>query len=147
MNTSTRPATLSDLDWLEPFYENLMRPYYEVSMKWDRTVFRKHFDPHEVEIITFEDQDIGMLKVQHHTDHIYLGDIQISQEFQNMGIGSSLIANVLAEADEQSIPVRLRVLKSNPARNLYTRMGFIELEDAGHATFMIRHSSNPISTP
>jgi hypothetical protein len=45
METSQRVATLADIEWLEAFYESIMRSYYvEFNCEWDNDKFRKHFD-------------------------------------------------------------------------------------------------------
>ena len=60
--------------------------------------------------------DIGMLKVEVRTDYIYLGDLQIHPAYQGQGIGTHLINSILHTATLAKQPVRLRVLKGNPAK-------------------------------
>ncbi|MCC9648213.1 GNAT family N-acetyltransferase [Rubrivivax sp. JA1029] len=50
--------------------------------------------------------------------------MQLLPAYRRAGIGSRLIAEVLAEARDQGARVSLSVLKSNPARSLYERLGF-----------------------
>jgi GNAT superfamily N-acetyltransferase len=45
--------------------------------------------------------------------------------FQNLGIGRWLIDRVVSRARSAGLPVRLRVFRVNPARQLYERMGFV----------------------
>ena len=57
--------------------------------------------------------------------------IQILPQFQGKGIASRLIDQLVSTAHESSIDVVLSVLKVNPARSLYERLGFIVVsEDA-----------------
>jgi GNAT superfamily N-acetyltransferase len=129
MKISQRAATWDDVEWLEPFYESVMRPYYvELNLSWDSTKFREYFDPHLTQIIQADGVDIGLLKVEERVDCIYLGDIQIQHEYRNSGIGTSLIELVIQSASITHKPVRLRVLRGNPAKNLYLRLGFREIE-------------------
>jgi GNAT superfamily N-acetyltransferase len=129
MKISQRAAIWEDIDWLEPFYESVMRPYYvELNLIWDRTKFREYFDPRLTEIIQADGVDIGLLKTEERLDCIYLGDIQIHQEYRNKGIGTSLIESVIRSASIANKPVRLRVLKGNPAKHLYLRLGFRAVE-------------------
>ncbi|WP_310481007.1 hypothetical protein [Chamaesiphon sp. VAR_48_metabat_403] len=52
MKISQRDALAADLEWLEPFYESIMRPYYvELNCEWDDTKFREYFDPDKTKII------------------------------------------------------------------------------------------------
>ena len=136
MNISQRAATFDDLEWLEPFYESIMRPYVELTHQWDSTKFREHFDPKIIEVIQADGIDIGMLKVEAREDYIYLGDIQIDRAYQNQGIGTKLIATVIRSASIANKPIRLRVLKGNPAKNLYLRFGFQEIQILDNADIL-----------
>ena len=139
MEISQRDALCIDIEWLEAFYELIMRPYYvELNIEWDGTKFREYFDPNLTKIIQAEGIDIGMLKVEERSDCIYLGDIQIASGYRNKGIGTDLIKTVIRSADLVNKPVRLRVLKGNPARNLYMRLGFRETHFLDNAWMMER---------
>jgi GNAT superfamily N-acetyltransferase len=129
MNISQRAATLEDIEWLEPFYESIMRPYYvELNLTWDDTKFREYFNPQSAKIIQADGIDIGLLQIQERADCIYLGDIQLDREYRNQGIGTSLIESVIRSAIAVNKPVRLRVLNGNPAKRLYLRLGFQVIE-------------------
>jgi GNAT superfamily N-acetyltransferase len=96
MKISQRDASWDDLEWLEPFYESIMRPHYiELKLAWDSTKFREYFDPRLTKIIQADGIEIGMLKVEERVDCMYLGDIQIQQAYRNKGIGTSLIESVI----------------------------------------------------
>ena len=83
MKISQRAASLEDIEWLEPFYESIMRPYYvELKLEWDSTKFREHFDLKRMKIIQADGIDIGMLKVEEREDCIYLGDIQTDSGYR-----------------------------------------------------------------
>jgi ribosomal protein S18 acetylase RimI-like enzyme len=47
-------------------------------------------------------------------------------EFQNRGIGTTIIQWAIDQAVATQKALRLQVFKINPARRLYERMGFIE---------------------
>ncbi len=121
---TTRPALDADLEWLDPFYEDLMKPYVELTHQWDQTKFRASFSSECTQIIQLGNQDIGMLKVEQRDKYVYLGDIQIKREFQCQGIGSQIINDLIQHAQSRALPIRLRVLKGNPAIKLYQRLGF-----------------------
>jgi len=44
--------------------------------------------------------------------------------------GAALISTIIAEADARNLLVRLRVLKINPARRPYERLGFVVTDEA-----------------
>jgi hypothetical protein len=57
--------------------------------------------------------------------------IIIDQRIQRKGIGSDFLADLLFRARREQRSVALRVLKVNPARTLYQRLGFVVVgEDA-----------------
>ncbi|NJN01027.1 MAG: GNAT family N-acetyltransferase [Leptolyngbyaceae cyanobacterium RM1_1_2] len=45
-----------------------------------------------------------------------------------MGIGTALLNNLILEALQSRIPVRLRVIVVNPAKSFYERLGFFVAE-------------------
>ena len=67
---------------------------------------------------------IGHLSVRRTDDEIFLAAIAIAPEQQNQGIASQLLQDLLSESDRSHLPVTLQVLKVNPARRLYERLGF-----------------------
>jgi ribosomal protein S18 acetylase RimI-like enzyme len=128
MEISQRTASLDDIEWLESFYESIMKPYVELTHEWDSTKFREYFNPKIITVIQVDGIDIGMLKVEEREDCFYLGDIQIDRGYQKQGIGTKLIEQVIRSANIAKKPVRLRVLKGNPAKDLYFRLGFKEIQ-------------------
>jgi ribosomal protein S18 acetylase RimI-like enzyme len=50
--------------------------------------------------------------------------LQIAPALQGRGIGERALRTVLRDADAATLPVTLKVLKGNPARRLYERLGF-----------------------
>ncbi|MGB3712970.1 MAG: GNAT family N-acetyltransferase [Candidatus Promineifilaceae bacterium] len=71
-------------------------------------------------------------------DELFLAGIYLSPEWQNQGLGAVIIGDVLASAKARGQRVSLQVLKVNPARRLYERLGFsIFAETDTH--FKMRH--------
>jgi ribosomal protein S18 acetylase RimI-like enzyme len=85
----------------------------------------------------FIDQSrVGAIAVERHDTHIQIEDLYILEEFQNQGIGTSIILDIIAEAHQSNKPVRLRVLSSSPAKLLYERLGFVVVQTAPERYFM-----------
>jgi GNAT superfamily N-acetyltransferase len=139
MKISQRAAVPEDIEWLEPFYESIMRPYYvELKWEWDDRKFCEFFDPNITKVIQADGIDIGMLRVEEREGCIYLGDIQIDSAYRGQGIGTQLIKTVIQSANIANKPVRLRVLKGNPAKELYLRLGFQEVETLDNCCILER---------
>ncbi len=69
--------------------------------------------------------DIGRLSVKEFSDHILFDAIHLLPDYQGRGIGTLLLQDVLMQAKGRQLPVRLILLRSNPAKQLYERLGFM----------------------
>jgi len=75
-------------------------------------------------VICVDGMRAGLLKA-HRTDTEWLVvQLQIAPVLQGRGIGEHALRTVLRAADAVALPVTLKVLKGNPARRLYERLGF-----------------------
>ena len=133
-----RQATDDDRAFLYELMVATMKPYVvETWAGWDETFqvrrFTEHFDPARCQIVVVDGRDIGMISIDRGDAEIFLANVQIAPDFQGMGLGSAIIGDLLAEAHRRRVPCRLQVLKVNPARRLYERLGFaIEGETDTH---------------
>lgn len=76
-------------------------------------------------VIEHAGERVGRLRVVRTFERHFIGGIQILPAQQNKGIGTAVIAQLLAEARERGLPLELNVHKHNPdAERLYTRLGF-----------------------
>lgn len=130
---SLRPATEDDFELQWELHRTTMRDYIEQTWGWDdeqQLKFqRERFVPEQMQVIQVDGEDAGLLLVQRRDDAIVLASIKIAPEHQSRGVGSQIIEEILAEAEERGLPVELRVLKVNPARGLYERLGFAVVEE------------------
>jgi ribosomal protein S18 acetylase RimI-like enzyme len=62
----------------------------------------------------------------------WIHTICIVPEHQNRGTGTEVVRSVIVEAETQNMPLYLSVLKVNPARRLYERLGFVVIEETEH---------------
>jgi ribosomal protein S18 acetylase RimI-like enzyme len=130
-----RSATGDDSEFCYELHrQSLGQVIVEVFGGWDDAVQREFhgtwFDPARLNIIeNDEGTPIGVLDVRRETDHTYLARIELLPEYQNRGIGSSVIRDLLAAGR----PVRLHVFTVNAhARRLYEQLGFrVEVERDG----------------
>ena len=67
---------------------------------------------------------IGTIAVIEGSGCIEIGQFFILPEYQNRGIGTQLLREVLRRADAKGVPARLAVLQGNRAEALYQRNGF-----------------------
>ena len=92
---------------------------------WQFDRFRQKYQPGWLRVLQLDGQDVGMMQVQDRTEELFLANLKILPEFQNRGVGSRVIRQLVEEAARQGKLVALRVLKVNVrARALYQRLGF-----------------------
>src|SRR5262249_46849624 len=92
----------------------------------------------EVSVITLDQADVGWLALQETAGSILLGHFYVEPRFQNRGVGSMILSRLLATAAGKGKPVELSVLKNNPARRLYDRLGFAGVSEDGMRYHMRR---------
>jgi ribosomal protein S18 acetylase RimI-like enzyme len=82
-------------------------------------------------IILIDGGPVGRIIVDRNEQAISLVDIGILPAHRNAGVGTRLIRGLIEEASASGRPVKLHVLKSNPAQRLYLRLGFSIVGDDG----------------
>ena len=138
-----RPATGADQEFCWEVLRQTMRPYVEATWGWDETDqltrFKASFEPSLRQIIELGDQPIGVLHVDVAGSPVRLLNIQLLPAFQRQGHGTAIIGEVLRQARER--PVWLQVLKANPAKSFYQRLGFRIVGDTETHWEMLRDPS------
>jgi ribosomal protein S18 acetylase RimI-like enzyme len=122
-----REVTENDFAWLYNLRTKTMSKYIidsgdQFTLESQTERIMKGYE--SIKIVRFENQDIGMFKVKRDSDKWEIIQIQLLPDYQHMGIGTQLIKNLQLEASQQGIAVFLSVLKVNPAKQLYERLGF-----------------------
>lgn len=134
MRVALRGATQADFDFVRQTKWDGLRPYIEPLLGWDAPWqtqrFAEIWDPAHTRIVVVDDADVGALIVFPYDDWVYLAGLYLVADHRGRGIGAEVLRRALAEAG--TLPVRLRVLVNNPARSLYLRHGFVEVERTEH---------------
>jgi ribosomal protein S18 acetylase RimI-like enzyme len=135
-----RDVTREDLEFLYQMHVATMRDYVDQTWGWNNSfqekVFQDRFDPLELQMITFDHIDIGVISLLKKKEEIFLRAIEILPQYQNRGISTWIINNIIQEAELYKLPVILYVLKVNPAQNLYKRHGFNVVSETTTHYFM-----------
>ena len=123
-----REVKTEDFKFLYNLHREALMPYIDLTWGWEEEwqldYFRERFDPGTRKIIQFKGEDIGCISVQDQKDALFIAYIAILPIYQSRGIGSHLIREVIWEAENRNIPVRIHTLKVNPVLELYERLGF-----------------------
>jgi len=96
--------------------------------RWNEDLQRRNFDTNfkaaDVKIICFKDRDAGFISIAESDEEVFISEINILPEFQKKGIGSFVMGKIVEESKDKELPLRLHVLKVNPAGAFYEKIGF-----------------------
>ena len=134
MEYRLRQATDEDYEFLYNLNVTTLRDAVEAMWGWDEAFQRRHFDSHfdpaSRQIIVLAGRDVGVLVVEERPGETFLALIEVAPAYQNQGLGTRVVRDVLARAHGRGRPVTLTVLKTNPrAHRLYERLGFAVYEE------------------
>ena len=122
-----RPAALADVEWLTRLRIRTMGPHLEaagdvIALGEQRARVVQDFEC--IQVVERSGEAIGMLKVVKAQEQWKLVQIQLEPAYQGLGIGGMIVSQLLDDARQAHAPVTLTVLKVNPAKRLYDRLGF-----------------------
>ncbi|MDB4951842.1 MAG: uncharacterized protein JWM27_4491 [Gemmatimonadetes bacterium] len=144
-----RPAAEADRELLFRVRRDTMREYVDRTWGWDDAWQREHFDrtfdPAALSVIVVDGCDAGVLEAEVRASVVYLANIQILPAFQSRGVGAAVVSDVVDRAGREGQTVELQVLKVNPARRFYERLGFTVVGDT--ATHWRMVASAPSTEP
>jgi ribosomal protein S18 acetylase RimI-like enzyme len=143
-SVTRRAASPEDLAFLLTLRTITMAPHHhnagiDQTLEQHRARILDHYEC--AEIIEEHGEPVGLWKVARSPTEWHLMQVQLLPSRQGAGIGGSLIRLLLADARVASVSVRLNVLKANPARRLYERLGFRIVGETEHA-FCMRASGS-----
>ena len=124
MHLEFRQATAIDLDFLDEMHTACMKEHVVKVYPWNPELFRQTFNPKLIQIILVNKVEVGMLQISKRNGELYLGNFLVTPAFQNRGIGTAVLKKVLDRGKLLELPIKLKVLKKNRAKNLYERLGF-----------------------
>lgn len=143
-----RPAVVGDSEFCFQLHKAAMRDYVDAIWGWEDQPQRDYhdasFDPSRWQIITADDENVGMIEVERGHDAIYLARIEILPSHQGLGIGTSLISSLIEEAESEGKELALDVLVVNSrALALYRRLGLTEVGRHGENKIKISMRTRP----
>jgi ribosomal protein S18 acetylase RimI-like enzyme len=124
---STRAEELALVPWNEEQRAAFLRMQFDAQ----HFHYHSHFPDASYQIILQDGKPIGRLYVLRNEEEIRIMDITLLPQNRNAGIGSSLIRELLQEADGASKPVSIWVENFNPSQSLFERLGFSKVEENG----------------
>jgi ribosomal protein S18 acetylase RimI-like enzyme len=140
-----RQATTADAEFIYRLVEATMRSYVEqiwgsFSEEYNRRNIAETIAAKSYSIIEYQGENVGAISIERHPDFTQLTQLFILPSRQNRGIGTTLVRELARESRQSGKPVRLRVLRTNPARRLYEREGFQVSSETPERVYMELHA-------
>ncbi|MGB6675166.1 MAG: GNAT family N-acetyltransferase [Terriglobales bacterium] len=88
------------------------------------TSFRQQWNSTQVRLIALDGTDVGWVQTITEDDELFVAQMFVDSRFQRNGIGTEVMRRLISEATAFNLAVRLYVVRINPARRLYERLGF-----------------------
>lgn len=124
----SRAAELAQVDWDDSQKDAFIRWQYAMQ----KQEYETRYPSARYEIILVDGTPAGRLWVGTDEKQIRLLDIAILREFQNRGVGTILLQQLMDEATRANKALRHMVFMLNDnANRLYERLGFKTIEDVG----------------
>lgn len=138
---SRRRATQTDMPFLVQLRHDTMRAHLAASgvRQSEEAHLQRvlvHFD--SAEILVHAGEPVGLVKIVRSDASWELLQIQLHPSVQGQGVGTEVLTQLISEADAAQVTLQLSVLKANPARRLYERLGFKVLLEKEHSFDMQR---------
>lgn len=142
-----RPALEHDFEYCRRLYFAEMRWIID-ELRLDRNAqeasFGQQWNRKQVRIITLDGADVGWLQTIREHSEIFLAQMFVDSPFQRRGIGTGVMKRLIDEATELNLALRLAVVRINPARRLYERLGFRVTHEDDRKFYMKRDQSKDV---
>lgn len=133
---NSRKAEMSSWGWTKEEQRDFLLMQHQCQQR----SYQMQYSNLESRIIFFKNTPAGRLLLAKTGTQTVLVDISLLAEFQHLGIGSALLKELQGEI-KAGESLRLAVLKTNPARGLYERVGF-QIHEVGELYLtMVWHNS------
>jgi len=120
---STRQAEMERIS----FWTDLMKTeFLNSQFKAQHEYYQKNYIGANFWVIEFENKTIGRLYLHDNFQGkgMRIIDISLLPEYRNRGLGQGIFKDIMKRAANLNIPLTIHVEAFNPAKNLYTRLGF-----------------------
>jgi len=124
---STRSEELARVPWSD----EQKRAFIDMQFAAQDADYRRNYPDAQYSIIEVQGVPAGRLYVDRGSKEIRIIDIALLPEHRRAGIGTSLLRALQDEARATGKTLTIHVEKFNPARSLYHRLGFQQIEDKG----------------
>ena len=122
------PAEESHREFSDAIKEAAYRSYIEELWGWDEKIVgqynERNWREKRPQVILYSDQPIGTVYVGEDEESIEIAQFILISEYQNQGVGSYILKDIIDSADLSGKMIKLNYLRKNPVASLYRRTGF-----------------------
>ncbi|HKP89928.1 MAG TPA: GNAT family N-acetyltransferase [Thermoleophilaceae bacterium] len=112
-----------------PWDEATKAAFVEQQFTAQDTDYRRNWPNAAFDVIEVDGRPAGRLYVDRSDSELHVLDIALLPGFRGRGLGTRLLAELAEEAAGAGVPLVIYVEHQNPARRLYERLGFREVEE------------------
>ena len=124
----TRAEEMALVPWTEEQREAFLRFQFDAQDSY----YRSQFPEAAYQIILKDGAPVGRLYVYRNSTDMRILDITILPEHRAAGVGTSLIRDLQAEAEESNQPLNIWVENFNRSQSLFKRLGFLIVQEEGY---------------
>jgi GNAT superfamily N-acetyltransferase len=133
---STRTEELAQTNWSEEQKAMFCRMQFNAQT----TDYQRNYPDASFDVIERDGVAAGRLLVLRSEEKIHVIDIALMPEHRGAGIGTKFLRELQDEAKAAGKPLSIHVEQFNPARRLYDRLGFQQVEEKG--VYLLLHWSS-----
>ena len=145
------PAGDDDFEALFLLRQSAMRESLERLGRFDpqraRERLSRGFQPQHTRHIRLDGELVGFVVVIPKPEHLLLDHLYIQPQAQELGIGSWVMAQVLADADAAGLAVAVTALRHSDANRFYQRHGFELQGESDWDLHYLRPARKPPQAP
>jgi len=142
-----RPALKQDFDYCRRLYFGEMQWIIDelhLDPAAHEITFQQQWNATQVRILVVDGVDVGWVQTVTENDELFVAQMFVDRPFQRRGIGTEVMKWLIGEAARANQAVRLAVVKINPARRLYERLGFQVTHEDDRKFYMKRDAGSPL---
>jgi len=116
---------------LVPWDDEQRKSFLTMQFLAQHSHYQEQFPAASYSVILRDDSPVGRLYVLRENREIRILDITVLPEYRKGGIGTSLLRDILDEAEKSEKRVLIYVETFNPSLRLFERLGFKSIAEEG----------------
>lgn len=123
-----RSGTAKDQDWLFQLYRHTLHSAIDRTWGWDEWFQQQEFEnklpAEQFHICLYQGQRVAAWMVRDKPKFLWLEMLLVEPEWQNQGIGRWIVKQLQSDAHKLQKSIKLSIIKANPVKGFYVKMGF-----------------------